>query len=153
MRDLARSLGADYVTFRPTIQTKVDAPSLRSHSTNWVTDALPTLRWLAEDPFVEVDAERFQQYRDWRGHGYTLCRGVRLNTTITPDGRVWLCPQRRGVGGSCLGDLRTEDFSSLWSRHPGHYLVDEGCRVMCRLHPVNQQLEAMSATHAHEAFV
>jgi len=74
-----------------------------------------------------------------------------LNTTITPDGRVWLCPQRRGV--SALGDLRRESFTDIWARHPRTFTVDAGCRAMCRLHPVNETLAALRTPRAHEAFV
>ncbi len=153
MLAFARQLGAHYATFRPVIDVQQDAPGQPSVSRAWVANALPTLRALAAERDVEIDVDRFQQYADWSGHGYSSCLGVRLNATVTPDGRVWLCPQRRGVAGSCLGDLRAESFGALWARHPGAYTVDAGCRVMCRLHPVNQTLAALEHPRAHEAFV
>jgi hypothetical protein len=107
---------------------------------------------MAEAPHVEMSLDRFGEYRDWSGHGYAICRGVQLNTTVTPDGRLWWCPQRRGVGAA-LGDLSRESFATIWARHPGEYAVDDGCRVMCRLHPVNATIAAMTAPHVHEAFV
>ena len=120
-------------------------------STEWVLEALPDLVNLESEPDVELDAERFVAYAGWQGHGYSQCRGITLNTTITPDGRVWLCPQRRGV--SALGDLRRESFADIWARHPKSFTVDAGCRVMCRLHPVNGVLDALQTPRAHEAFV
>ena len=60
-------------------------------------------------------------------------------------------PQRRGV--SALGDLRRESFADIWARHPKSFTVDAGCRVMCRLHPVNGVLDALQTPRAHEAFV
>jgi MoaA/NifB/PqqE/SkfB family radical SAM enzyme len=153
MREVAFGLGADYVTFRPTIQTTADRPSEVEITPRWVTEALPTLRWLAEDSRVELAVDRFEAYRDWAGHGYATCHGVKVNATITPDGRIWLCPQRRGIAGSCVGDLRVEPFAEIWAKHPGSYAVDDGCRVMCRLHQVNQKLAPVFATYQHEAFV
>ncbi len=153
MLTLARELGATYTTFRPAIQTAADQPSICTADREWVSVADPILRYLAQQPDVEIDVARFNAYRDWTSHGYSACQGVRLNATITPDGRVWLCPQRRGMAGSCIGDLRTESFTDLWAKHPGHYTVDDGCRVMCRLHPVNQTIAALSTPMAHEAFV
>lgn len=153
MLTLARSLGANYTTFRPAIQTSPASPSVCTVDRSWVTQVMSTLTALARESDVEVDPDRFAEYRDWQGHGYSQCYGPRLNTTITPDGRVWLCPQRRGIAGSCLGDLRTESFADIWKRHPGHYNVDNGCRVMCRLHPVNQTLDAISQPRQHEAFI
>lgn len=153
MLALARSLGATYATFRPAIRTSPAQPGICSEDRAWITDALPTLAALAREHDVEIDPARFVEYRDWAGHGYTACHGITLATTITPDGRVWLCPQRRGVAGSCLGDLRTESFSDLWARHPRTYTVDDGCRAMCRLHLLNTELAAVYAPRAHGAFV
>lgn len=151
MLSLARSLGATYTTFRPAIRTSPETPSRTTDDRSWVDAAYLSLLRLNQQADVEVDPSRFLAYRDWKGHGYTDCTGVRLNTTITPDGRVWICPQRRGV--TCLGDLRTESFQELWARHPGSFAVDAGCRVMCRLHPVNETLAALEAPRVHEAFV
>ncbi len=153
MVTLGRELGSSYVTFRPAIHTSINQPSLASSDRGWITDALPTLSRVARYRDVECDVDRFLAYRDWAGHGYTACMGPQLNTTITPDGRVWVCPQRRGIVGSELGDLRTESFASLWARHPGQWTVDQDCRVMCRLHTVNQQMQALAAPRPHEAFV
>jgi MoaA/NifB/PqqE/SkfB family radical SAM enzyme len=153
MLALSRSLGATYTLFRPAIQTSQANPSVCTVDRSWIAEAILTLRELAHEPDVEVDVDRFAEYENWRGHGYAQCYGPRLNTTITPDGRVWMCPQRRGIAGSCLGDLRTESFGDIWKRHPGHYTVDEGCRVMCRLHAVNSTLAAIHQPHQHEAFI
>ncbi len=153
MVTLGRTLGATYVTFRPAIRTSPDNPGVCTDGRAWVSDALPLLRRLAECEDVEIDPARFAQYAEWSGHGYDTCLGVRLNATVTPDGRVWLCPQRRGVSGSCIGDLRTQAFGDIWRAHPGAYRVDAGCRVMCRLHTVNEQMTALETPHMHEAFV
>jgi hypothetical protein len=151
MLALARSLGATYTTFRPAIQTAADAPSRVTGARAWVLDALPDLVALEAEPDVEVDASRFVAYAGWQGHGYSACHGIRMNTTITPDGRVWVCPQRRGV--TALGDLRRDAFAAIWARHPRSFAVDAGCRVMCRLHPVNETLAAVQTPLRHEAFV
>ena len=153
MVDLARSLGATYTTFRPAIETSPAAPSVCTADRAWVTAAQPLLGLLARNVDVELDVERFLAYRDWMGHGYATCRGIQLNATVTPDGRVWVCPQRRGSPAGLLGDLRHESFEAIWQRHPGTFTVDAGCRVMCRLHPVNETLEAMAAPRRHGAFV
>jgi hypothetical protein len=153
MAELARQLGATYATFRPAIQFHADTPGTPSAGRDWITDAVPVLSDLSREPDVECDVARFLAYRDWQGHGYSSCQGIRLNATITPDGRVWVCPNRRGMPGSCLGDLRTESFGAIWARHPASFQVNEGCRVMCRLHSVNETLAALSTPLAHEAFV
>jgi len=150
---LARSLGATYATFRPTIDTSPREPGRATADRSWVLEARELLVSVSAWPDVELDASRFESYRTWAGHGYTACHGITLNTTVTPDGRVWVCPQRRGISGSELGDLRVESFEALWARHPGQWAVDGQCRVMCRLHTVNQAVAPIFAPHAHEAFV
>lgn len=146
-------LGADYVTLRLAIHTSPEVPSVPTDDRSWIAEALPVLQSLSAREGVELDVARFEAYAHWRGHGYAECHGPALNTTVTPDGRVWICPQRRGVGGSCIGDLRLESFDTLWRRHPGAWTVDAGCRAMCRLHPINQTLAALREPVAHGAFL
>jgi MoaA/NifB/PqqE/SkfB family radical SAM enzyme len=153
MVSLARTLGATYATFRPAIRFKASMPCIADDDPSWVSQAWPTLSGLAAMSDVEIEPQRFAAYRDWTGHGYQHCLGIRLNATITPDGRVWICPNRRGMPESCLGDLRAESFGTIWARHPARFRVDDACRVMCRLHPVNETLADIEAPLAHEAFI
>lgn len=153
MLTLGRSLGATYVMFRPTIDTSPDNPSVCLVDRSWITSALPVLSSLERERDVEVSADRFAEYRDWHGRSYDTCHGIKLNATVTPDGRVWVCPQRRGIPGSEVGDLRVESFSELWKRHVGQWTEFSGCRVMCRLHLLNEELSPVFAPRAHEAFV
>lgn len=150
---LARSVGATYTTFRPTIEVHADRQGVVSSNTAWIDAAEDLLLALSQEKDVEIDPARFTAYRNWTGHGYNDCYGIRLTTMITPDGRVWLCPNRRGIAGSSLGDLRHESFEAIWSRHPGHFLVDGGCRAMCRLHPQNQVLAQVYEKRPHTPFV
>lgn len=149
----ARQLGGTYTMFRPAIQTSPASPAVCTDDRRWITDALGTLEALSTEPDVEIDVPRFAEYRDWAGRTYTTCYGIRLNATITPDGRVWVCPQRRGIPGSEVGDLRVESFRTLWDRHVGQWTEFSGCRAMCRLHLVNETLAAAYAPRQHEAFI
>jgi len=153
MLALARSLGATYATFRPTIETDHADLSVITGDRSWVTAALPTLWELHAEADVEVDPDRFEEYRDWTGRDYQTCHGIRLVTQVTPDGRVWVCPNRRGLAGSELGDLTRDTFADLWARHPGQWTDFSGCRAMCRLHLVNRQLAPVFEKRQHEAFV
>lgn len=153
MLTLARTLGATYTTFRPLIETSPAEPARIAADRTWVSWCEPLLRELAKEQDVELDVSRFLAYRDWQGHGYAQCHGPTLSTTVTPDGRVWICPNRREFAGSCIGDLRVESFPALWARHAGAWTVDRDCRAMCRLHPVNATLNAVLAPRQHEAFI
>lgn len=153
MLALARSLGASYATFRPTIETAPGHLSQIAGDRSWVTDALPMLEEFAEESDVEIDPARFVEYRDWTAHPYTTCYGIRLVTQITPDGRVWICPNRRGIAGSELGDLRQESFAAIWARHPGRVTEFSSCRAMCRLNLVNTVLADVEAPRVHAAFI
>jgi MoaA/NifB/PqqE/SkfB family radical SAM enzyme len=154
MLALSRSLGASYATFRPMILYALNDPAVASEDTSWITEALPTIEALAAEPGVICDPSRFTAYRDWRRErSYHACYGIRLNATITPDGRVWVCPNRRGFADSSIGDLHHDSFATIWQRHPGHWTDFSACRVMCRLHQVNERLAAIEAPLAHVEFV
>lgn len=153
MLTLARSLGASYTTFRPMILFDQTAPAMPTDDRTWITHALPMLRELSAYADVECDPRRFLEYRDWAGRSYSVCRGIRYNTTITPDGRVWVCPNRREFPGSSIGDLSRESFADIWQRHPGQWTNFADCRAMCRLHLLNETLDAIETPHAHQAFV
>lgn len=153
MLALSRALGATYTTFRPLIETAPDAPGVLLGERAWVSTALEGLAALAAQPDVELDVDRFIEWKHWQSHGYSACHGPALNTTITPDGRMWVCPNRREYAGSCLGDLRTESFSAIWARHPGHVPVTRDCRALCRLHPVNRTLHELEQPRLHQNFI
>lgn len=152
MLALARSLGATYTTFRPMVWFDPRDPARLTDDRGWITDALPTLAALAGEADVVCDPQRFVEYRDWR-RGYDACYGIRLNATITPDGRVWLCPNRRGLAGSDLGSLQAESFAAIWARHPGVVTDFAQCRAMCRLHQVNERLAVLERPLADVEFV
>lgn len=153
MRRLGQRLGAHYVTFRPTIETDPSHLAQIAGDRTWVTAALPLLREYAAYDDVEADPERFIEYRDWQRHSYDTCYGIRFVTQLTPDGRLWVCPNRRGLPGSELGDLTTQSFAEIWDRHPGQWTDFTDCRAMCRLNQVNKTLATVYAPRAHEAFV
>ena len=154
MLALGRRLGATYTTFRPMVLYDLSDPAVPSEDTGWITEALPTLEALSTETGVVCDVGRFLAYRDWRRErSYRACYGIRLNATITPDGRVWVCPNRRGLAASSIGDLRAESFAAVWARHPGQWTDFRQCRTMCRLHQVNERLAAMEATSEHPEFV
>lgn len=153
MLSLARELGATYATFRPTIITSPVAPASPLGDRSWVTEALPLLAELADHGDVECETARFAAWRDWSGRHYPSCYGIRLSATITPDGRVWICPQRRGVEDSCVGDLRVSSFEEIWSRHPGEWSNFSACRAMCRLHLINEVLSSVFDRQPHAEFI
>jgi hypothetical protein len=77
-----------------------------------------------------------------------------LNATVTPDLRVWVCPNRREFDdGSCLGDLSIESWPEVWARHPHVWTNFSTCRALCRLHPVNETLGEVFKLRDHEAFI
>lgn len=153
MVSLGKKLGATYVTLRPTIDTSPDDPATITSDREWVTSALPMLTMLSEVEGVECDPARFEAYRDWSGRSYHTCHAIKLNATVTPDGRIWVCPQRRGIPDSCVGDLTKESFREAWDRHVGQWTDFGGCRAMCRLHLVNEAIAPLFEDYPHEAFV
>lgn len=154
MMKLGLSLGADYVTFRPLVLYAMDDPAVSSGDTTWINDAMPTLEWLSTQEGVECIPARFAEYRDWqRERPYKACYGIRHNTTITPNGKVWLCPNRREFPDSLLGDLTRESFTDIWARHPGEWTNFEKCRIFCRLHLLDKTLWEVNRPREHVNFI
>lgn len=153
MLALARSIGATYTTFRPTVEVSQADPGVMLGDRAWAIDAQPGLRLLSQEPDVECNPDRFAEWANWSTHGYTTCHGIKLHATVTPDLRVWVCVNRRGLPDSCLGDLSRESFPAVWARHPGHWTVDSQCRAFCRLHPINSTLSTVFAHREHREFI
>jgi len=151
MAELGRELGADYVQFRPTIRYKADAPNEVEGNTNWIPGAISLLETMRYSG-TEVDLTRFDMLREWSEHGYQQCWWSGLQTVVTPNGKVWSCLNKRGYEGAELGDLNDETFRSIWQRAPIQP-VNGSCRVMCRGHIPNLELNAIMADRVHGEFI
>lgn len=149
---LSKQLGADYCQFRPTIQFDLNEPGKVAGDVGWIDDLLAVL-WSYEGvDGVIADPDRFRMYRDWRGHEYKTCHWSRLQTVITPNGKVWACVNKREVPGACMGDLNTHDFAEIWESYKA-LPVNDMCRVMCRGHIANTELEKLMQPAEHVNFI
>jgi len=102
---------------------------------------------------VIYDPDRFDMYREWKGHGYKTCYWTQVQSVITPDGRVWACCNRRGFEDSCLGDLNNEPWQDVWERSHA-WKVNGNCRRMCRGHIPNLTLiDIMEPSNEHKNFI
>lgn len=153
MVKLGRSLGVDYVQFRPTVHFRQDAPGELAEDTSWMTSALGHLNVYARDSFVQADVQRFEMYQHWQGHGYSTCFWSALQTVITPNGKVWRCANKREHPSALLGDLSIESFAEIWARSGGPCEVDAKCRVMCRGHLANVTLDKLMQPQVHANFI
>ncbi len=153
---LARKAGADYVQFRPMVAFDPARPGEFIDDRRWidaVIDWLKSLQGVDWGIPIEADPGRFRLYRDWAGHGYERCWWSLMQTVITPDGRVWTCANRRGMDGSCLGDLTNERFADIWQRSQAEE-VNPRCRILCRGHLPNLTLhELLDGTPVHKEFI
>lgn len=151
---LGRSLGVDYVQFRPTIAFEQAAPGeLVEPDTAWIRRALGMLNAYLHDSFVIADRDRFEMYANWRGHGYPTCYWSAMQTVITPNGKVWRCTNKREHPDALLGDLSVESFADIWARSGGPCAVDGACRVLCRGHLSNLTLDKVMAPMPHGNFI
>jgi radical SAM protein with 4Fe4S-binding SPASM domain len=104
------------------------------------------------NPRVEVDIDRFIAYGNWVRHGYQTCWWSKLQTVITPNGKVWACVNKREFPEAELGDLNNESFADIWARVPVQK-VNDRCRVFCRGHIPNQMLSEIMTVQVHGNFV
>lgn len=131
MVELGRSLGVDYVQFRPVIKFDEELPSRVVFDRSWTDAAIEHLYRFNSDPFVLADLTRFWNYGHWNGHRYPTCWWAGLQTTITPDGQVWTCVNKRGFLGESIGNINDDSFQVIWARRKIPK-VNDRCRVMCR---------------------
>ncbi len=152
MVKMGHALGVDYVRFRPTIRFDSDNPGAPNENAGWVDHAIKYLEVYEGDPFVSVETDRFRQYRDWTGHGYDSCYWAALQICITPNGKVWICVNKREHPAAEIGDLSVEKWNDIRRRMtvPG---VDKDCRVMCRGHVANQMLDQVMNKPVHADFI
>ena len=153
MVSLGRSLGVDYVQFRPVIHYEQETPSVLTDDTAWVNEAIQHLRQFENDEFVIADIARFQQYANWTTHPYKVCRWSGLQTVISPNGKVWRCTNKREHPDALLGDLSVETFASIWERNGGVCDVNSQCRVMCIGHTKNVTLDNVMSARPHANFI
>lgn len=156
MIKLAYEAGADYVQFRPTVYYDLDRPDQRTEDTGWMSQCIARLKRLPPklaDFRIEVDVARFEMYRDWQDHGYKTCWWSAMQAVITPNGKMWACLNKRSYDGYELGDLNQQSFKDIWTRAPVQ-CVDDKCRVFCRGHIPNLNLNQMIRGHEpHHNFI
>lgn len=153
MIHLAEDLGVDYVQFRPEVEYDPAHPDRAIHDNTWLKPCIQWLDGIKDRRGVQVDTSRFEMYRNWGGHPYRTCYWSQLQTVITPDGRVWVCCNRRGYKDSAWGDLKLESFADIVDRIRA-WKVDNQCRVMCRGHIPNLTLnKIMEPRGGHDDFV
>jgi MoaA/NifB/PqqE/SkfB family radical SAM enzyme len=153
MVKLGRALGVDYVQFRPTIRYEQDAPGELAEDTKWISWAVGYLNEFRGDSFVVADIDRFRMYQEWNGHGYSTCYWSAMQTVITPNGKVWRCTNKREHPEALLGDMTVDDFATIWARSGGPCAVDAACRLFCRGHLANLELQPMMVEMPHANFI
>lgn len=153
MLDLARNLGADYAQFRPMIMHDPATPGKPAEDTSWIGYFLSSnmASALADEADVYLDLKRFAAYGNWDGHGYQDCWWCSVQTVVTPDGRAWLCVNRRGQPDACIGHV--DDLQNWWQHKAAPVPVDGDCRLMCRGHVPNLELTNLMAHGPHEEFI
>lgn len=151
---LGRSLGVDYMQFRPVIHYDQDDPGkMIEADTSWIQRAIGMMNAYKGDTFVIADIDRFRQYAGWIEHPYSTCHWSALQTAITPNGKVWRCTNKTEHPDALLGDLSVESFAEIWQRSGGSCAVDSGCRLMCKgFTGGNQMLEGIFASQPHANF-
>lgn len=148
-----RSLGADRVEFRPIVLTHYEDPTRLLEPPFWVDEAVTALGRLGllSAPDVEVPLDKFQHLRRWE-RAYPVCHAVRFTGVITPNGKVWVCVNRRGLPDSEVGDLTTETFRDVWARQTARTDFQH-CRVLCRGDQLNRTLDTLDHRLPDEEFV
>jgi radical SAM protein with 4Fe4S-binding SPASM domain len=85
-----------------------------------------------------------QKYGQMDGDGRTeRCYGAMFETAIAADAKVYACCHHKGNPEWAIGDLNTERFRDVWTRHIGLTAIntDASCPAFCRHCGTNQLFE------------
>ncbi len=132
---LAKSLGADYIQFRPyhtratDIETEVQACAA-----------------LEGDGFRVFASQQKYSLLKRPGRSYTQCHGAYFFTVLDARGDLYICCHHVGNPAAQLGNLREQSWSE-WLGSQERRRIDafsvSGCLPFCRLHVHNEALQAM----------
>ncbi len=135
----------DYVDFRPLI---VDGSDY-----SWVIQAIDLLAGCYKNPQVKWAEYKFTDLLIPNAErGYTTCYSTDFTASIGPDGSMYQCLNRRGI--TTIGNLLTESLESIWKRKVHCWTDFAKCRLLCRNHEMNKELNYLLGPEPlHATFV
>ena len=87
---------------------------------------------------------------------YDSCQGAHFCTTICADAKVYICCHMRGIEKYCLGNLREQKMSEIWSNR--HEIIErvgnfQDCPPLCRCDSFNKILYDIKGQKDHVNFL
>ena len=143
-----KSLGADYLQFRP---FHGDFTPIGSELEKCVGFNDDNFRVLAS-------TQKYTHFGDKYKRPYDYCHGAHFVGVIQADSKMTLCCHTRGIEKYCIGDLKEQSFKEIWEGELKRGVL-KGLDVhkcnpqFCRSDSFNRTLDDLMTEKEHENFL
>jgi MoaA/NifB/PqqE/SkfB family radical SAM enzyme len=156
---LARSLGVNYVQFRPITFVPGDDRG-KKYALQYDPVAMHEAELLETPGFmVFVSAPKYSDIHDPERRGYDTCTGVYFSCVVGATGDVWICCHMRGMPEFSLGSVRERSLREIWRdvvhRNEVYERIGDfsKCMPLCRFHAQNKLLGRINWRAMHVNFL
>jgi MoaA/NifB/PqqE/SkfB family radical SAM enzyme len=146
---MAKAWGASYIRIRPMQHPITGNPLALAGTVDVGAQLDAAARWRDAVFDVSIGESMAMNGRAaMQPKGYGRCRAQAFGTTISGEGRVYVCSKWRGEPWACIGDLHEERFAAIWKGARRAALLDalspaRQCEhIYCHAHPLNELLAA-----------
>ncbi len=144
-------IAVDYIQFRPRMDT-LEAKWGDSSVTVW-----DEVRRVSELDSRVVSSDAKVEGINHHETGTTpVCHGSYMETAIAADGLVYQCCHLKGDATYAIGNLHSEKFSDIWSRHIASkgFVPTKDCPLFCRHYGTNVFVESeLVSIRTHANFI
>ncbi|MBI5699013.1 radical SAM protein [Candidatus Saganbacteria bacterium] len=149
--ELGRAMGLDYVQFKPMQLRNPSAVGGYSYNIPVLCEAVKHLRQLVDQDYGEAFHVYFTRFcpqlldaGQLEHRKSVFCFGQQLTTSLAADGFLYACCHHKYDPDFELGDLRTDDFRTIWTsekREKFFYGMNpqKRCLPDCRFADLNER--------------
>lgn len=159
---LCKSLGVDYIQFRP---VTFNSPGTKFQQ--YEKDLWLKIEPLMQDAFKESTKSfdvlfSVAKYGDLDkpnlGRHYRKCLGQHFAAVVGASGDMWVCCHLRGNPRYSLGNIKEQSFREIWFSSKRDRIMNSidlknDCMPLCRLHPQNKILWDLKNATFHKNFL
>lgn len=153
---LSRSLGVDYLQFRPMQIHR--GGKFEYHWTDVERRIARCLEWADRGFEVLYSRHKYEMAKEKKfGRYYEKCYGQQFATVISASAKMYVCCHTRGYEKYCIGDLSRQTFAKIWNSERRRKIVDKidflDCIPLCRDNTFNQILWNIKQKREHVNFL
>ena len=156
MTNLVKQLCIDYLQFRPMQLHKNNKFSY--HRDQIKKEIFRCIKQAGNGCRVLYSRHKYDMMEEENyGQNYQSCYGHQFASVVAADGKMYVCCHMRGNHKYCIGDLKKNNFSEIWSSQQRHSTVANidfrDCVPLCRDNTFNQILWNIKQPKEHVNFL